>query len=66
MKYILLTVPNSFIRKSLFQEGFFLKKCLNVKCELVMGDGEIQEDCQMYEWMALVRIVKCAVPMHVG
>lgn len=47
MKYILLTVPNSFIRKSLFQGGF-KKKCLNVKCELVMGDRVIQEDCQMY------------------
>lgn len=32
----------------------------------MVGDGGIQEDCQMYEWMALVRIVKCAVPMHVG
>lgn len=71
MKYILVTVPTSFIRKP-YSGGFFCfcfkKNSLSVKCELVMGIGgfEGRSDCQIYEWMAYMKIINCIVPMHIG
>lgn len=73
MKYILVTECQLLSSGNLIQEVFLCvcvclkKNSLNVNCELVMDIGGFrQKDCQMYEWMAYVKIINRVVTTHGG
>lgn len=71
IKYILVTECQLLSSGNLIQEGFFKKKENEFKCQIRIGGWVLEGskrrcDCQMYEWMASVKIINCIVPMHIG